>query len=71
MSSGNPNVEPDEAQSVSLGAVIGLGPLSLSADWFRIALSAVPARLSPQSIIDLEARGALPPRCGGDTHPRG
>ena len=43
------------------GAVIGLGPLSLSADWFRIALSDVPARLSPQSIMDLEARGALPP----------
>ena len=60
-SSGNPNLEPDEAESVSLGAVIGLGPLSLSADWFRIALSDVPARLSPQAIMDLDARGALPP----------
>ena len=61
VSSGNSNLEPDEAESVSLGAVIGLGSLSLSADWFRIALSDVPARLSPQSIMDLEARGALPP----------
>ena len=61
VSSGNPNLEPDEAESVSLGAVIGLGPLSLSTDWFRIALSDVPARLSPQSIMDLEAEGALPP----------
>ena len=61
VSSGNSNLEPDDAESVSLGAVIGLGPLSLSADWFRIALSDVPDRLSPQSIIDLEARGALPP----------
>ena len=60
VSSGNPSLEPDEAESVSLGAVIGLGPLSLSADWFRIALSDVPARLSPQSIMDLEARGVLP-----------
>ena len=61
VSSGNSNLEPDEAESVSLGAVIGLGSLSLSADWFRIALSDVPARLSPQSIMDLEAREGLPP----------
>ena len=39
-----------------------LGPFSLSADWFRIALSNQPAlsSLTPQSIIDQEAEGRLP-----------
>ena len=37
------------------------GPLGLSADWLPIAVADVPARLSPQSILDLEARAALPP----------
>ena len=61
VSSGNPNLEPDDAGSVSLGAELDLGPLNLSADWFRIALSDVPDQLSPQSIMDLEAAGTLPP----------
>ena len=57
---GNPNLKPDNAESFSLGAVMSLGPFSLSADWFRIGLSDVPTRLSAQSIIDLEAEGRLP-----------
>ncbi len=57
---GNPNLKPDDAESFSLGAVMSLGPISLSADWFKIALSDMPARLSAQSIIDLEAEGRLP-----------
>ena len=61
VSGGNPNLEPDKAESVSFGAVTSLGPLSLSADWFRIGLSDVPAQLSAQSIIDLDAEGRLPP----------
>ena len=61
VSGGNPELEPDEAESFSLGAVTSLGPLSLSADWFRIGLSGMPAQLSAQSIIDLEAVGRLPP----------
>ncbi len=60
-SGGNPNLKPDEAESFSLGALTSLGPLSLSADWFRIGLSEVPAQLSAQSIIDLDAEGRLPP----------
>ena len=59
-SGGNPNLKPDEAESFSLGAVTSLGPFSLSADWFRIGLSGVPARLSAQSIMDLEAEERLP-----------
>ena len=61
VSGGNPNLKPDEAQSFSVGAATSLAPLSLSADWFRIRLSDVPARLSAQSIVDLEAEGQLPP----------
>ena len=57
---GNPNLKPDDAESFSLGAVMSLGPFSLSADWFRIGLSDIPTRLSAQSIIDLEAEGRLP-----------
>ena len=61
VSRGNIGLEPDEAESVSLGAMTNLGPLSLSADWFRIELSEVPAQLSAQSIVDLEVKDALPP----------
>ncbi len=57
---GNPNLKPDEAQSFSLGAVAGLGPFSLSVDWFRIGISDQPATLSAQSVIDLDAEGRLP-----------
>ena len=60
VSGGNPNLKLDKAESFSLGAVMSLGPFSLSADWFRIALSDVPTRLRGQSIIDLEAEGRLP-----------
>ena len=60
ISRGNPDLEPDKAESFSLGAAAELGSLSLSADWFRIALSDVPGELSAQSIVDLEKRNALP-----------
>ncbi len=57
----NPELEPDEADSLSFGAMTGLGPFSLSADWFRIRLSGESAQLSAQSIINLDAEGRLPP----------
>ena len=57
---GNPNLKPDDAESFSLGAVMSLGPFSLSADWFQIGLSDVPALLSAQSVLDLEAEGRVP-----------
>ena len=59
---GNPRLEPDETESLSLGAAASLGPVSLSADWFRIRLSDAPGRLSAQSIVDLE--GNLPDGAG-------
>ena len=59
---GNPDLEPDKRESVSVGASASLGPLSLDADWFQLAIKDAPAAPSPQSILDLEAAGAaLPP----------
>ena len=59
---GNPDLDPDEAESVGFGAMASLGPLSLSADWFRIELTKTPTTLSTQALINLEAAGAaLPP----------
>lgn len=57
---GNPELAPDEAESLSFGAAARLAPFSLSLDWFQIDVSEAPARLSPQTILDLEARGRLP-----------
>ena len=59
-SGGNPNLDPDDAESFSLGAGANVGPLSMSADWFRIELSDAPAALSPQIIVDQDAMGRLP-----------
>ena len=60
-STGNPNLELDETESFSFGAMASFGPFSLTADWFQIEVSDIPARLSTQSIIDLEVAGQLPP----------
>ncbi len=60
LSSGNPELEPDEAKSLGIGAAASLGPFSLSLDWFRINLSEVPTRWLAQHIIDLETKGQLP-----------
>ena len=59
-SSGNPDLEPEEAKSRSIGAEANLGPFSLSLDWFRINISEQPAELAAQTILDLEAKGQLP-----------
>ncbi len=59
---GNPDLDPDDAMSMSTGAAVDLGPLSLSLDWFRIEISGAPGALSAQSILDLDAEGrSLPP----------
>ena len=61
LSSGNPDLEPDEAESLSIGAAASVGPFSLSLDWFQINISNQPAELAAQTILDLEAKGQLPP----------
>lgn len=59
-SGANPDLEPDEAESLSIGAAANAGPFSLSLDWFRINISNIPAGLAAQTILDLEAKGQLP-----------
>ena len=58
---GNPDLKPDQAQSVGVGATMRLGAFSFGADWFKIEISDHPAQLSPQSIVDLDVAGNLPP----------
>ena len=60
VSGGNPNLKPDDAESLNIGAAATLGPFSLSLDWFQLNLSDAPAELNVQSILDLEAKGQLP-----------
>ena len=61
VSSGNPALKPDKAQSYSLGAKASLGFLSVSVDWFRTAFSEAPGQLATQKIVDLDAAGQTLP----------
>ncbi len=56
----NPNLKPDDSESVSLGFVKNLSMFALSADWFRIKLSKTPVSLPAQMIVDLKKSGQLP-----------
>ena len=58
----NPALDPERSRTVSLGAAIDLGRVSIGADWFRMELSRTPQAFpgSAQDILDLEAAGALP-----------
>ena len=56
----NPNLKPDDSESVSLGLVKNLSMFTLSADWFRIKLSKTPVSLPAQMIVDLKKNGQLP-----------
>ena len=59
---GNPRLEPARAEALSLGVTAGLGTVSLSADWFRIESSELPARFDPQRLVDAATAGeTLPP----------
>ena len=60
LTSGNPELDPEEAKSLSIGAAASAGPFSVSMDWFQISLSNVPTQWLAQHIIDLEAKGQLP-----------
>ena len=59
---GNPSLEPSENDSVSYGVAAEAGPLSFSADRFRIRVVGEPGVMPPQVLVDREAAGqALPP----------
>ena len=56
INSGNPDLEPDEADSLSLGVVGRLGPVTLSGDWYRTSLSRMFALVTAQAVVDYEFR---------------
>ena len=59
---GNPALEPDRADALSLGGKVDLDRLSLAADWFRIEVSDAPALTATQTIVDMDAAGETLPR---------
>lgn len=59
VTSGNPELEPDEAESFGAGVSAGWGPFSTDFDWFRLRLQETPSRLHPQFIVSLERSGML------------
>ena len=58
--SGNPELDEDRAESFGFGIVSEMGPLTLSADWYRLGLSRLLTIYSAQGLLHLEAQGALP-----------
>ena len=56
---GNPELEPDEAESFGAGVSAGWGPFSADFDWFRLRLQETPATLNTQFVIGLERSGRL------------
>ncbi len=56
---GNPELEPDEAESFGAGVSAGWGPFSADFDWFRLRLQETPSILDTQFVISLERSGRL------------
>ena len=59
VASGNPELEPDEAESLGAGVSAGWGPFSADFDWFRLRLQETPTRLNTQFVVSLERSGRL------------
>ena len=59
VSSGNPELEPDKAESFGAGVSAGWGPFSADFDWFRLRLQGTPTTLSTQFVVSLERSGRL------------
>ena len=59
---GNPDLEPDEAETMSIGVAVSLGPVWLSGDAFRSKVEEEPTTVPAQVLVDREAAGEeLPP----------
>ncbi len=58
-SSGNPDLEPDKAESFGAGVSAGWGPFSADFDWFRLRLYETPSLLDTQFVVSLERSGRL------------
>lgn len=59
---GDPELDPDRAETYGAGIVTAIGPVSLSADWYWTKLSKLLTVVSAQDIVDYEhEHGSLPP----------
>ena len=63
---GNPDLEPDEAERVSVGATASFGAFSFAADWFAVEITDGPAIVGAQTVVDRARR-----REPGAWHQRG
>ena len=62
VNSGNPELGEDRADSLGFGVVSEMGPVTLSADWYRMGLSRLLTIYRAQALVRAEARGeTLPP----------
>ena len=59
VTSSNPELKQDEAESFGAGVSAGWGPLSADFDWFRLRLQGTPTTLNTQFVISLERSGRL------------
>ncbi len=57
LTGGNPNLEPDEAERVSVGATASFGAFSFAADWFAVGITDTPAIVGAQTVVDRAAAG--------------
>ncbi len=59
VSSANPELKPDEAESFGAGVSAGWGPFWADFDWFRLRLDQTPSLLDTQFVVSLERNGLL------------
>ena len=57
LTGGNPDLEPDSAERLSVGATAGFGAYSFAADWFTVEVSDIPDSVSAQTVVDRAAAG--------------
>ena len=54
---GNPEMEPDEVERLSVGATANFGVFFFAADWFVVELADLPAIVGAQTVVDRAAAG--------------
>ncbi len=57
LTAGNPDLKPDEAERVSVGATANFGAFSFAADWFAVEITDGPAIVGAQTVVDRAAAG--------------
>ena len=57
ITAGNPDLEPDNVERLSVGATATLGAFSFAADWFSVDNTDLPAVANWQAVVDRAAAG--------------